>query len=613
MIRKIALTLLLACAARAEDTVFRVTTSLVQTDVEVVDGKGRHINNLKPGDFEVLLDGKPQPVTNLSWVDLNSPSINDAALGPPTPAGERPVIQPENVRRSMVIVVDDLEVSFAEMVYLRKGLRKFVDESMLPGDLVALWQVGRSNTVYQQFTTDKSMMEAAIENLRWNPRSDMGWDATTATLETLDLLMDELRGTGGRKAVVLFDSGMRNLWDMDPRPAYLPRGDPFASARREMMKRLTDKANRAGVVIHTIDARGLIEVPPALLLGLWLSQQGMKQLAERTGGIAVTDTNGLAEAMENVEEDQKGYYLIGFRAPDRLVTDANAKKLAYYSIRVRVNVKGLHVRSREGFLGRTDEAARPKKPAPVMQMLLAMYSLYNRSGLGVRLTPLYTIAADGKPLVHNLLYIDLRGVTFHRDILGKNKAELDLIVQAESFGSGEIARDHRLVIQGDDRQVKQLRERGVLFTMDVPVKHAGPYRVHATVRDRASEAVGSVGEYLEIPDVKKQHIAVTTPQLADSVNDLSPALRVFPGESQVLFHFAIATDGGNPHATIQLYKDGKQVLESAVPVSNGVAKGALKLNGALPSGDYYLKAQAIDASASPARTASSWTDFRIAP
>ena len=63
----------------------------------------------------------------------------------------------------MVLVVDDLSLSFESMYCGAPALRKFIDEQMQPGDLVALWETGRSNSVFQQFTSDKRVLQAAVE------------------------------------------------------------------------------------------------------------------------------------------------------------------------------------------------------------------------------------------------------------------------------------------------------------------------------------------------------------------------------------------------------------------------------------------------------------------
>jgi len=133
-------------------TVFSVGTTLVQIDSVVTDSKGHQVANLKPDDFQVLVDGKPQPITNFSYVhldstDVNRPSLSPQALHQPLPsANPADVLKPEDVRRSMVLVVDDLSLSFESMYSVRRTLRKFIDEQMQPGDLVALWETGRSNS-----------------------------------------------------------------------------------------------------------------------------------------------------------------------------------------------------------------------------------------------------------------------------------------------------------------------------------------------------------------------------------------------------------------------------------------------------------------------------------
>src|ERR1035438_6482004 len=85
--------------------------------------------------------------------------------------------------------------------------------------------------------------------------------------------------------------------------------------------------------------------------------------------------------------------------------------------------------------------------------------------------------------------------------------------------------------------------------LDVPVKQAGPYQVRACVLDSTSRAAGSAGQYLDIPDLKKQHIALTTPLIDDvsapgetRFNDVSSALREFRAGSRLAFAFRIETD-----------------------------------------------------------------------
>jgi VWFA-related protein len=674
------------CALQAQEpaTVFSVSTTLIQIDTVVTDSKGRQVTDLKADDFQVKVDGKLQPITNFSYVHLDSPNVNRASLSPQasqsplTSASPADVLKPEDVRRSMVLVVDDLSLSFQSMYYVRRSLKKFVDEQMQPGDLIALWETGRSNSVFQQFTSDKRVLQAAVDNLRWNPvglglidpfenpgpdvrrmasllttgttgpppgssnatlqqgadsANETAYsrlDATVGTLDVLGQLMDELRPVGGRKAVVLFSDGI----DL---PGVSVPGSSLQGFRNEELlarfRHLIDKANRSGTVVYTVDARGLVYLAPQQLAALELSQQGLLQLAEDTGGFATVNNNTFNYALQRIEEEQHGYYLIGFKAPSAISADHPATLADYHSIKVTVNGQGLHAHSRSGFFGETDEASRPKYATRQQQMMAAVQSLFNKSDLHVRITALYRRTAKGESVVHNLLYVDPRDITFRTDLYGIQYAALDLAILASGTGLGPLASLSRHVtIDANDEKLKQLRKDGILFTLDVPVKQAGPYQIRACVLDSTSRATGSAGQFIDIPDLKKQHLALTTP-LIDEVsapaetrfNDVSSALREFRAGSRLAFAFRVETEkdsrGGLPtgkfDTQIQLFRDRTPILDNPVSVAPSPGHdgrsvgGELRLSSSLAPGQYYLQAMVTARGGKTPRTASSWIEFRV--
>jgi VWFA-related protein len=674
------------CALQAQEpaTVFSVSTTLIQIDTVVTDSKGRQVTDLKADDFQVKVDGKLQPITNFSYVHLDSPNVNRASLSPQasqsplTSASPADVLKPEDVRRSMVLVVDDLSLSFQSMYYVRRSLKKFVDEQMQPGDLIALWETGRSNSVFQQFTSDKRVLQAAVDNLRWNPvglglidpfenpgpdvrrmasllttgttgpppgssnatlqqgadsANETAYsrlDATVGTLDVLGQLMDELRPVGGRKAVVLFSDGI----DL---PGVSVPGSSLQGFRNEELlarfRHLIDKANRSGTVVYTVDARGLVYLAPQQLAALELSQQGLLQLAEDTGGFATVNNNTFNYALQRIEEEQHGYYLIGFKAPSAISADHPATLADYHSIKVTVNGQGLHAHSRSGFFGETDEASRPKYATRQQQMMAAVQSLFNKSDLHVRITALYRRTAKGESVVHNLLYVDPRDITFRTDLYGIQYAALDLAILASGTGLGPLASLSRHVtIDANDEKLKQLRKDGILFTLDVPVKQAGPYQIRACVLDSTSRATGSAGQFIDIPDLKKQHLALTTP-LIDEVsapaetrfNDVSSALREFRAGSRLAFAFRVETEKdsrgalptGKFDTQIQLFRDRTPILDNPVSVAPSPGHdgrsvgGELRLSSSLAPGQYYLQAMVTAQGGKTPRTASSWIEFRV--
>ncbi|MGD1157428.1 MAG: VWA domain-containing protein, partial [Terriglobia bacterium] len=115
----------------SQQGVIRITVNLVQVDAVVTDSKGRQVTNLRPEDFEILEDGRPQTITNLSYITVAAPAGREAPAQPPAgPPGVPSVppvrLRPEQVRRTIAIVVDDLGLSFESTVYVRQALKKFV-------------------------------------------------------------------------------------------------------------------------------------------------------------------------------------------------------------------------------------------------------------------------------------------------------------------------------------------------------------------------------------------------------------------------------------------------------------------------------------------------------
>jgi len=164
-----------------DDDVVKISTTLIQIDVTVTDKNGSIVRDLKPEDFEIYENGKKQEITNFSFVSVDNAtrqtlvkSKEKDKLSIPLP----PVaIRPEQVRRTIALVVDDLGLSFESVYQVRRALRKFVDEQMQPNDLVAVIRTGSGMGALQQFTSDKRQLYAAIESVKWNAQGRAGISA----------------------------------------------------------------------------------------------------------------------------------------------------------------------------------------------------------------------------------------------------------------------------------------------------------------------------------------------------------------------------------------------------------------------------------------------------
>jgi VWFA-related protein len=704
-----------------DEDVVRITSNLVQFDAVVTDKQGRLVTDLRPEDFEVLLDGKPQEITNLSYVANESGTVTrqsiagrdkTAAPVPPVP------LRAGQVHRTIALVVDDLGTSFESLVQVRRALKKFVDEQMQPGDLVAIMQTGRGTGTLQQFTTDRQLLYRAIERVRWNPlgragaasfaayetdssgavRDGQTGDAATnadadaaepsnrdsraesaelrdeiftiGTLGALNFIVQGMKVLPGRKSVVMISDGV---------PFY-KEGDQVGTNRvLEKLRRLADFANRASVVIYTMDARGL----PALGLtaadnfaqtaatagagplrdprvladlissrsrGYFESQAGLKLLAEQTGGLFLHDTNDLGGSLQRVVDDQKGYYLIGFR-PGEGVFDEVRARARFNKFEVKMRRDGLRVRTRAGFYGFTENQAKAAPPRTrSAQMVAAIKSPLTSGDLNLRLTSLFNSSAEKTGVVDSLLHIDMSRFKFTDEADGWKKAVVDVV--AVTFGEDgqvvdELNRTETVRARGD--ALSNILANGVVYAMKVPVKKPGAYQLRVAVRDAATDKLGSASQFIEVPDLKQDRLALSgifitavpdAPKAGggasqprstatDAANSLRNAtVRRFRYGSQLEFLYHIynarparATARPELQTQVRLLRDGRPVY--TVPLqpydpgpqkdpSNIQAGGRLQLGASLQPGDYVLQVVVGDALAKgKGRTATQWIDFEI--
>jgi VWFA-related protein len=330
----------------AEDTegdVVKITTNLVQVDAVVKDKNGQVVRDLTADDFEIKEDGHLQKITNISFISTTASSEVSA---PRRPSGKVSLIGPPvklkaaNVRRTVALVVDDLCLSWSSMNYVRRALRKFVDEQMEPGDLVAIIRTAGDIGVLQQFTADKAQLFAAIEKVKWSPgfcnrkeafdelneslqlpdvgvapidrngslkssgklaaTKDLGEVNSRAlnssaeefksdvvavgALGALSQIVRGLKDLPGRKAVLFISDGFK-LIDKNSKgevdPAYTER-------IFEAIQRVADLAGRSSVVVYTLDARGLM-VPSFTaadqVSGSSIISGGAAAMTARAGGI----------------------------------------------------------------------------------------------------------------------------------------------------------------------------------------------------------------------------------------------------------------------------------------------------------------------------------------
>jgi VWFA-related protein len=685
----------------------RVVVDAVSVDAIVTDKKGRHIRNLEAKDFEVYQGGELQKITNFMYIVAQPPIAQTGARttvnlkAPGMPVAQ---LRPENVRRSMGVVVDDLGMSFASMAYVRDALREFIDEQIQPTDLVSISMSGSRMGSLQQFTVDKRRLHAAADRLRWNPlRRDSSFDRgffertaaqnprgaaayergiAIGTLGTLGFVIEGMKELPGRKSVILFSEGFR-LWYSEMEGMM---GSSYMLT--EAVRQVNEAAHRAGVVIYTVDPRGLEpgglsaadDVSPLIAerqaqfaekqsapvagrtagtlrtsslnemdpkavdpvqeaLRVRMSQynetkQGLNYLPQATGGLFLHLGNDINLHLGQVLDDQQGYYLIGY-APDPESIRSEGRR-RFPKITVKVKQPGLQVRTRSSFLGSLEEEHLDLGPEAEMARILT--SPFGANDIALDLTSLSEYDPRSGSSVSSWLHISPEHITFTKEDKWQTAA---IEVWAATFGTKDEPVDERrkvFTIRAKGETLERIREDGLAYRVNIPVKKPGSYQLCIVVRDTASNRIGSASQFIEVPDVEEGRLALsgmvilgTPSEGEEETPDAPPAsmsVRKFKPGMQLnyalyVYNASLDKKSKRPQleTRIRLYRAGREIYAGEMhPYEPGkiaekrplLASGNLQLVDSMPPGEYLLQYTVTDKLAREEYgTASQWMDFTI--
>jgi VWFA-related protein len=582
--------LLLAATAQSSarqtptpEGVIRINVNLVQVDAIVTDAKGKHIKDLAAEDFEVLQDGVAQTITNFAYIEVKDgkistpPAKSESKQFKNVPAPPPPplALRPEQIRRTIALVVDDLALSADSTVRVRQSLKKWVDEQMQPGDLVAVLRTSAGMGALQQFTADKRILYASIELVQFHtgrvgassfapitgaPMESALPDAngqktqvsteidTTAfnneiqqsymlgSIGAVRYVLQGLRDLPGRKSLVLFSENLKFT--------YLNVGNNLVNNEAtslgladQRLERLIDEANRSSVVVYAIDPRGVVytgvtaedftgaaggtgdamtarqisQIDTNRSNDLIASRDGMIYLTEKTGGLFLHN-NDVQGSLKQVVDDGDGYYLLGYQPAASTFEGGRSK---FHTIRVRVKRPGLHVRSRTGFFGTPDAEAAPAPVGRVAQIAKAMASPFSSSAVRVRLTTLFSHSDKEGPYINAMFHFDARDLKFSRVNDGAPQAQIDTFAVAfDSDGRSIASTDKIWAIRVEDQDYEELLRRGLVYSLHLPVKQPGAYQMRMVLRDSNSEQIGSATQFIEVPDIAKGRLALSGLMLA---------------------------------------------------------------------------------------------------
>jgi hypothetical protein len=467
-------------------------------------------------------------------------------------------------------------------------------------------------------------------------------------LGAIQYVVNGLRELPGRKAVILFSENLK---------LFSRNGENDRAL--EGARRLEDAANRAGVVIYSIDPRGLqtysltaaddtgkmsarqiARVPQMRSAQVFHSQDGMVMLANDTGGLFFHDSNDISGQLRKAVADTEGYYLMGYH-PDASTFDPKTGLPKFHKVEVKLTRAGLHVRSRSGFFGKSDSYAAHKPVGRQAELAEALQSPFGANQVHVRLTTLFAQSPAAGSFVNAMLHIDAKDLKFTDQPDGWHKAVID--VEAVTFGDNGQAVDSSgktYTLQFKDDAYQNALKNGLIYTLQHPVKKPGAYQMRVALRDAESEQVGSASEFIEIPDVSKGKLLLSSlilrpyqppadaahPETAQGEGQGagSPALRVFAPGEDILYGYQIlnpqvdSSQKPQLEAFSRVFRDGQEIftgkpqaIDTGVQtdIKKTVGGGVLKLGDKMQPGDYVLQVVVTDKIAKA--TATQWSDFEV--
>jgi len=289
-IRMLSVVLLLATAStpgRAQQATFKGGTRVVPVVTTVTDANRRLVANLQREEFSILDDGKP--------VEL---ALFENGVTPFT----------------VVVMLDTSASMTAHLDLLKRSTEQFLIR-MLPQDK---GQVGAFSDKIQlsgTFTSDRDDLIGALNDLQYGNPTRL-WDA-------VDLSMTELKGTPGRKVVLVFTDG-------EDTSSKMSAGKILSRAQAEEVM-----IYAIGLEVDFFNGQRRVRSKP---------DGSLRRIAAETGGgyFELQKTDDLGPTFSRVAQELHSQYTLGF-TPATL--DGKEHKLE-----VRMKQAGHTARARKSYL-----------------------------------------------------------------------------------------------------------------------------------------------------------------------------------------------------------------------------------------------------------------------
>jgi VWFA-related protein len=497
----------------------RTNTRLVVVDVVATDSKGQPVTDLKPSDFTLLEDGKPQKISGFNFEHPGgSPARVVQVDLPPSVVTNAPKFQSNSLN---VILFDTVNGDFTEHAYARDQLLRFLNSADL-GRPVAVFALQDQLKLLHDFTTDNKALSAAVTKYR-PPATPINSESIESrasafatrgnyhtsergidtTLNQLNALAKVLAGYSGRKnliwlsesfpitlmeAYTQFNSVPGGSTVIAPTTQQTVQGSSFDRSHAEQIKKVSDALMAAQVAVYPVDA-GALSRDSHLS-----SQHTMEEMAEGTGGRVFKNTNNLALSLKTSIEDGSTYYTLAYY-PENRTWDGR-----FRMIQVKSTRQGINMHHRIGYYALDPEKINKEDSDAVAENFSRLLELDAPTATQVVFQAQVQPPSEKNKRVVVTFHIDPRTLAFEKKESGVEFAKLSCTVWA--YGKDK---DKPMMSSGtvnanlNAKEYQQMMQQHFLPCDRQLDLKPGTYALRMGVLDRASNKIGTATAQVVVP------------------------------------------------------------------------------------------------------------------
>jgi len=582
---------------------FKAQSELVLVNVSVRDKSGNLVRDLKPEDFTVLEDNKPQKVATFDIENTENPpqlpmdQVN--LLGTPpkstkAAASSGSSQQDDAIKdRRLIILFFDLSAMQPDEIERSvDAAQNYLNKQMQAADLVSVVSLANTLTVNQDFTTDRDKLKQVLDsfNTGANAGFELGSTGTTEgtpdtagsftvddteynifntdrRLQALKAVADQVANVPQKKSLIYFSSGMQRT----------------GIENQSELRAATNAAVVANLSIYTLDIRGLQALPPggeaqnASLRGTsaysgqaqlnalnsnFQTQETLVTLAADTGGKAFLDSNDFSKVFKGVQDDTSMYYLLGYHSTN------TARDGKYRRITVKVNRPGVKLDFRRGYYAQADFRHSTKGDRE-LQLQEELAADLPSTDLPVYLGTGYFRVSEDRFYVPVSLIVPGSEIPFSRN-RDQDKATLDilgLITNDRKFPAGEIRDTVKLAVN----TANEVQHKNVQYDTGLMLP-SGKYHLKVVVRENEDGRTGSFETDFVIPDLKSAPLKMSSVLMASQLQTApkkdsnNPLIR----NGEVVVPSVTRVFSANQHLYLyyEVYDPGKETAASQAGASN---------------------------------------------